>query len=488
VTEPPPSLASGPAALQARRQAIRSLQAKVAPQRKSWVDKNRYFYDGVNSLYRFLVEPGKRVLAVRCSLGQQLSAVAPKSGLGIELTPELVQEARRTNPMWDYAVADPEEFIPTSKFDYIILGDTADIVDVQRVFQNLRGGCERHTRILVYTYNHLWEPIVKLATRFGLMSPHEEQNWLSEADLKGLLRLSGYEWLKTHRILLLPKRVPLLSFLLNRLIGALPFVNRLSFISVLVARPLPFRRRPEEVSVSVIIPCKNELGNIQPAVERIPRLGRHTEIIFCDDKSTDGTAQEVERLRALHPQKDIRLIHGPGICKARNVYAGFAAATGDILMILDADLAVMPEELPYFFDAITGNSAEFANGSRMIYPIPKAAMKVANLIGNHFFSLAFTFLLGERIKDTLCGTKALWRDDWQRILPLIDTWGREDRWGDYELLFGASKINLRIVDIPVHYQERIYGDTKMNQRLKNGMIMMQFCWAGFKKLKLRLKP
>ena len=191
-------------------------------------------------------------------------------------------------------------------------------------------------------------------------------------------------------------------------------------------------------------------------------------------------------MRALYPQRDIKLVAGPGICKARNVYTGFDAAKGDVLMILDADLAVMPEELPYFLEVLATNRAEFVNGSRMVYPVPREAMKLANMIGNQFFSWAFTFLLGERVKDTLCGTKVIWRNDWQRIRPLIDTWGKEDRWGDYELLFGASKLNLRISDLPVHYQERVYGTTKMNKRLKNGLIMLAFCWAGFKKLKMRL--
>ena len=191
-------------------------------------------------------------------------------------------------------------------------------------------------------------------------------------------------------------------------------------------------------------------------------------------------------MQALYPQRDIKLVAGPGICKARNVYTGFDAAKGDVLMILDADLAVMPEELPYFLEVLATNRAEFVNGSRMVYPVPREAMKLANMIGNQFFSWAFTFLLGERVKDTLCGTKVIWRNDWQRIRPLIDTWGKEDRWGDYELLFGASKLNLRISDLPVHYQERVYGTTKMNKRLKNGLIMLAFCWAGLKKPKMRL--
>ncbi len=480
---PPPW---GPDALRMRRQVIRKLQARLAPGRESWVKRNGYYYKSIARLFQFLIEPGKRVLSVRSDLGQFLSAVKPRRGVGVELTPELAAEARSANPAWNYVVSDPEQYVPDEKFDYIMVANIGDTVDVQRAFQNLHPGCERATRLLVYTYNQLWEPLVGLMAWLGLKPPMEEQSWLSEEDLKGLLHLAGFEWLKTHRAVIFPKNIPLLSFLLNRVIGVLPLVNRLSFATVLVARPVGFGRPAGELSVSVVIPCKNERGNIQPAVERMPQLGRHTEIIFCDDKSTDGTREEIERLQGLHPGRDIRLVHGPGICKARNVYAGFAAARGDILMILDADLTVMPEELPYFLEVIAANRAEFVNGSRMVYPVPKEAMKLANVIGNRFFSLAFTFLLGERVGDTLCGTKVIWREDWQRIQPLIDTWGKEDRWGDYELLFGASKLNLRIFDLPVHYQERVHGTTKMTKRFKNGVIMLQFCWAGFKKLKMRL--
>ncbi len=476
----------GPAALQARRETIRALQARLAPNRKAWVEKNRYYYESISRLFRFLIEPGKRVLSIRSDLGQFLTAVNPQRGVGVELTPELAAEAAKLNPQWDYRVADPEQFVADEKFDYIVVANIGDTVDVQRALQNLQAGCERGTRVLIYTYNHLWEPIVGLAAWLGFKPVQEEQSWLSEGDLKGLLNLAGFEWLKTYRVATFPKNIPVVSFLLNRVIGALPLFNRLSFISVLVARPRGFARAPAELSVSVVIPCKNERGNIQPAVERIPELGCHTEIIFCDDKSTDGTAEEIERMRALYPQRDIKLVAGPGICKARNVYTGFDAATCDVLMILDADLAVMPEELPYFLEVLATNRAEFVNGSRMVYPVPREAMKLANMIGNQFFSWAFTFLLGERVKDTLCGTKVIWRNDWQRIRPLIDTWGKEDRWGDYELLFGASKLNLRISDLPVHYQERVYGTTKMNKRFKNGLIMLAFCWAGFKKLKMRL--
>jgi glycosyltransferase involved in cell wall biosynthesis len=322
------------------------------------------------------------------------------------------------------------------------------------------------------------------AQGIGWKAKPPDQNWLSEADLKGLLALSGFEWLKTYRTALLPKYVPLVASLANRVVAKLPLFNRLSMVEVLVARRSPAPIDPSAVKVSVVVPCKNEHGNIEDAVRRMPQMGRSTEIVFCDDRSTDGTADEVRRLQALYPEREIRLVEGPGICKSRNVWTGFEAATGDILVILDADLTVMPEELPYFVDAITRRGVEFVNGSRLIYPVPKAAMKGANMIGNKLFSGVFSYLLGQRIKDTLCGTKVLWRSDWERIRPMIGTWGTMDRWGDYELLFGAARLNLRILDQPVHYQERVYGVTKMTKVFKNGLIMLRMCMHGFRKLKV----
>ena len=238
-----------------------------------------------------------------------------------------------------------------------------------------------------------------------------------------------------------------------------------------------------DASVSVVIPCRNERENILPAVERIPEMGSHTEIIFCDDKSTDGTGAEIERAMQMYPDRDIRLVQGPGVCKAENVWTGFRAARGDVLMILDGDLAVMPEELPYFFKALLSGAGEFINGSRLVYPVPEQAMKFSNMVGNKLFGGLFSYLLEQHIKDTLCGTKVLWRKDWARIERTLGHGGVHDRWGDYELLFGASKLHLRICDLPVHYQERVYGVTKMTRVFSNGLRMLGICWGAWRLLR-----
>jgi len=480
----------GPVALEQRRERARQHLAAIALRRESWIKRNRYYYELLTRLLRFLVEPNKKVLLVGCGPAYHLAAVTPKEGKGIDISPEMVDIARQRNPCFEFAVAFPDKeefrrvFEPGEKFDYILFNNIGDTVDVLQALRNLRPLCLRHTRLLVETYNHLWEPLVAFAEWAGMKVPRTEQNWLSMTDIRNLMKLAGFEALETHRIVILPKYVPLLSAFFNRFCARLPLLKRLCMTQVVIGRLLPSHVPKEELSVSVIVPCRNEKGNVEDAAQRILQLGRLTEIIFCDDQSTDGTAEEVLRVQSLYPDKDIRLERGPGVCKSRNVWTGFDTATGDILMILDADLTTIPEELPYFMDVIASGQGEFINGSRLVYPVPKGAMTTANMLGNKFFSVAFTYLLGQRVKDTLCGTKVLWRSDWERIKPMLGSWGIEDRWGDYELLFGAAKLNLKILDLPVHYQERIYGSTKMTRVFRNGLVMLKMCWHGFLKLKL----
>jgi len=473
----------GPAALESGRRASTDYQNRFAGMRQKWVNKNAYYYDSVKRLLQFIVEPNRRVLGIHCENGLWLDAVRPSRGVGVEVGEKMVEMARQSYPQYQFLTAYPEELDLNETFDYIIFNRISDTTDILAAFQRLKPLCQSHSRLVIYTYNHLWKPIIELAEKMGFKMPLPEPNWLLESDLRSLLLLSGFEWLYTYKIILFPKWIPFISEFFNRFVARLPGFKHLCMVRVLVARPAPIARALKDISVSIIIPCKNEVGNIESAAQRIPGLGKHTEIIFCNDQSTDGTADKIKQIQQEYPEQDIKLVEGPGLCKAKNVWAGFNAAKGDVLMILDADLAVMPEELPYFFKAIVSGTAEFVNGSRCIYPMQKRAMKFMNMLGNKFFSIIFSYLLNQSVKDTLCGTKVLWRSDWERMKPRLDSWGTSDRWGDYELLFGAAKLHLRIVDLPVHYQERIHGATKMVKVFRNGLIMLRMCWAGFLKLK-----
>jgi SAM-dependent methyltransferase len=472
----------GPEALEEVRKARRKHQEATAGRREEWIRANQYYYGRMKRLLRFIVEPNKRVLDLRCETGHLLAALEPSYGVGVEISDAMVEVARGLHPELRFVRSDLEALELHETFDYILFSHIFDTVDVLRAFECIRQHCTPETQIVVINYSHLWQPLLNWASKIGLRAKFVEPNWVSENDVRGFLKLAGFRPVRKHRLLLLPKKVPLLSGLMNGFLARLPGLRRLCLMQVMVARPMAEPKREEDLTVTVVVPCRNEADNVQHVIERIPEMGKHTEILFCDDKSTDGTADEVRRLQVLYPEKDIRLVEGPGICKAENVWCGFRAAHGDVLMILDADLTVMPEELPMFLRALATSRGEFVNGSRLVYPMPELAMKFANIIGNKFFGLVFSFLLDQRIKDTLCGTKLLWRKDWLRMERSLGSWGIKDLWGDYELLFGASKLHLEIIEVPVHYQERIHGVTKMTRVFSNGVRMLRICWHASKHL------
>jgi hypothetical protein len=480
--EVPKTESWGPDALAEVRDARRQHQQNAAADRGKWIQANRYYYDRLKRMLGFIIEPQKRVLEVRCETGHLLASVDPAYGVGVEISEAMVEQAKQEHPHLCFVASDPETLELHDTFDYIIFNHIFDTVDILAAFERVRRHSTADTRLVIINYNHLWQPLLELASKLGWRSRFVEPNWVSENDIRGFLKLAGFRPVRKHRLILFPKGVPLVSAFCNGFLARLPGLRRLCMMQVMVARPAVESQREQDVTVSVVVPCRNEADNIAHAVRRIPLMGRATEIIFSDDQSSDGTADEVRRMQELYPEKNIRLIEGPGISKAENVWTAFRAAQGDVLMILDADLTVMPEELPAFLRALVWARGDFVNGSRLVYPMQQNAMRLANIAGNKAFGWLFSFLLDQRLKDTLCGTKVFWRRDWPRIERNLGSWGIRDLWGDYELLFGASKLHLEIVEVPVHYQERIYGASKMTRVFRNGWRMLRICWHAWHRL------
>ena len=468
-----------------KKREIVNSHVKNAEFRKRWIRKNHYYYKQINKILKSIVEPNKRVLLLKSDVGEFLDNVHPSYGLGLEYGEELVSTAKQRYPNLHFEQSDFENFKNVKgKWDYILVVSLLDdTFDVLNLFKEINKIAEDRTRVVIINHNSTWYPIVRFAEKLRLKMKQPTLNWLSLQDICNVLYLADIEVIKKDQAVLFPKYIPLISYLLNKYIARFPGIRRLDYLQVITARRVPEKRNPKDFTCSVVIPCRNEKGNIENAVKRVPKLGKGTEIIFGDDKSTDGTKEEVLRCIKAYPDKNIKLVDSPGICKAKNVWECFKHASGDVLMILDADLTVVPEELHYFFNALIENKGEFINGSRMVYPMEDQAMRGLNMVGNKMFSMIFSHLLGNPIKDTLCGTKVFFKKDFERMQKVFFTWGVEDRWGDYEMLFSASKINLKIIDLPVHYVERTYGETKMNKRIKNGWIMLKMCWAASEKLK-----
>jgi len=311
------------------------------------------------------------------------------------------------------------------------------------------------------------------------------QNWFTRHDLDNLLELTGYQSLRQWGEIICPLDIPWLGHFANKVLAKCAPFNLFAMTNMLVARPLLAASREQEKqkpAVSVIVPARNEAGNIESLMARIPEMGSGTQIIFVEGRSSDDTYDVIRRCIADHPERKSLLFKQPGEGKGDAVRTGFDAAEGDILMILDADITVMPEDLPRFYDALTSRCGEFVNGVRLVYPMDEEAMRFSNLVGNKFFSWAFGWLLGQKIRDTLCGTKVLWAKDYGRIVENRAYFGDFDPFGDFDLLFGAAKLNLRIVEIPVRYRSRQYGTTNI-QRWRHGLLLLRMVAFAARRIK-----
>lgn len=457
---------------------------EVARKLGTWTGWGGYYHRRLTEVYQFLVSPGQSVLELGCGRGDLLAALKPTSGVGVDFSAEMIRAGRRRHPNLRFVHADAHEFNLSEKFDVIILSDLVnDLWDVQSVLTNVLRLTTPRSRIIINCYSRLWEPLLKLAERLGLAKPNLYQNWLTVEDIAGLLNFADCEVIKQSQEVLLPLSVPLLAGLSNRFLVKLWPFRFLALTNVIVARPLP---RPalgaQRPSVSVIVPARNEAGNISDIFARTPEMGEGTELVFVEGHSRDNTYTAIETAIAAHPERRCQLLRQTGVGKGDAVRLGFAQARGDALMILDADLTVPPEDLPRFYEALQCGKGEFINGVRLVYPMEKQAMRFLNLVGNKFFSLAFSWLLGQPIKDTLCGTKVLWKADYEAIAANRAYFGDFDPFGDFDLIFGAVKLNLKVTDLPIRYRERTYGTTNIN-RWTHGWLLLKMVMFAAKRIK-----
>lgn len=444
---------------------------------------DRYYHTLIQQRYRFLVPPDLKVIELGCGLGDVLAAVRPSRGVGIDFSPGMIAQARIRHPELEFDVADATEYSCDEPFDYIIMSDLVnDLVDVQQALTHACRFARQDSRLVINFFSSLWRPILGIAETIGAKAPSLPLNWLAADDMINLLHLAGWEIIKSDARILWPQNTPLLARFCNQWLAPLARWFCLTVFLVARLRPRPHTR---ELSCSVVIPARNESGNIASAIERLPKMGAHTEIILIEGHSKDDTWQEIQRVAAQHQELDIKCLKQTSKGKGGAVREAFDIAKGDVLMILDADLTVPPEQLPKFYEIIRSGQAEFVNGVRLVYPMEKQAMRFLNMVANKAFGLAFSWILGQSIKDTLCGTKVLLRSDYELIARNRSYFGDFDPFGDFDLLFGASKLNLKIVDLPIRYQARTYGDTNI-QRWRHGLLLLRMVAFAARRLKFTL--
>jgi ubiquinone/menaquinone biosynthesis C-methylase UbiE len=447
---------------------------------RSW---NAAYRNRLKQVYAGLVPPGSSVLEVGCHQGDLLAAVRPGFGVGIDFSGGMIRRARGRHPELQFLLADAHALPLGRSFDYILLSDLLnDVWDVQTVFRQIARLSAPHTRILINSYSRVWEPGLALARALGLVQPVLQGNWLTGEDIVNFAGLADQEVVREWQEVLFPLPVPALMDFCNKfLVRFWPF-RLLALSNLFLIRMRPLREAAGRFSVSVVVPARNEEGNIPRIFEQVPEMGTGTELVFVEGHSRDDTREAIRREMENHPRRNAQLRVQQGIGKGDAVREGFRHARGDVLMVLDADLTVAPAELPRFYEALVSGKGELVNGVRLVYPMERQAMRFFNLLGNKFFSLALSWLIGQPIKDTLCGTKALWKTDYGKIAANRSYFGELDPFGDFDLIYGSVRLNRRIVDLPIRYRERTYGKTNIH-RWAHGWLLLRMLLVAARKIK-----
>ena len=432
-------------------------------------------------LYRLLIPSNAKVLEIGCGDGSLLKELPNQDVTGIDVSANQIALASKNIPHGKFILGAGEIILLPETFDVIIISDTLNLAaDVQKMLKQALRMAHPKTRLVVNFHSTLWRPIRSLAETLGLVGSSPPSSWLSAGDVQNLMTLAGWGMITQNARILLPARIPLVSTILNRWLA--PLFPWLCMTVFQVARPERTRGQASPPSVSVLIPARNEAGNIGAVIPRTPPMGCWTEFIFVEGHSKDETWTEIQNLVRQYPNHRIKTHKQTGKGKGNAVREGFELAEGEILMILDADLTMPPEELPKFYEAIASNQAEFANGSRLVYPMEKHSMQFLNMCANKVFGLLFSWLLDQPLKDTLCGTKVLRKVDYEQLVSNRKYFGDFDPFGDFDLLFGASKLNLKIIDIPIRYQERTYGTTNIH-RWRHGWLLLKMLIFAAKRIK-----
>ncbi len=435
-----------------------------------------YYRDRVRWL-QTMIPTDASVIDVGCGIGLILKELPQKEKIGIDFSPAMIQEARRSDSSSTYIEDNVELLHHHHSADYVLLLDGIHFLhDVERSLRNIRSQlCHERTRLVITHYNFLWQPLFLLAEIIGWKTRFPEQNWLVRSDIQNLLDLSGFEVIETCERVLFPLPIPLIEPFCNRFLASLPIFRALCLVKTIIARPIGFP--PKNLSVTVLSAVRNERGNIKEIAASMPLMGDSTELIFIEGHSSDGTFEEIEHVSAANAGPiSIRGLRQPGKGKGDALHYGMQQAKGDIIVIYDGDFTVHPSELPKLIEVLASGKAEYLNGSRLVYPLEKGAMRLLNLFGNKCFSILFSWLFKQKMIDTLTPVKAFFRRDYTHMTL------RMDPFGDFDIFFGASMQQLKMREVPVHYLERTYGTTKMRPFRHAWMLLTMF-FFGAKRLR-----
>ena len=447
--------------------------------RIKFIDKKKFLFKEISNFINNCIDQSKNIL-IFCAGNSIISNNIRSKKIYIK---EISEEYKiKYNENSNYIDDIDEKKI--QECDTIIVSDIEHQVNPASNLLKLSKLINDDAKIIILSKNMIWMILIKILKYFFKFSP-VKNNFLPASYLKNLFSSCNLEIIRNEKIIALPVYIPILTNIINR-IFRLPILNLFCVNNLTILKKIEKNLdNNKDLNVSFIIPCKNERDNIVLFEKEISSSNSNYEFLFGDDNSTDGTGEEIDKLIKKLSKSKIIKYQGPGVCKSENVYEGIEKATGDIVVIYDADLTVSFKDIEFSLEILKTTNADFVNCTRMIYPQKEGAMKLFNFIGNSFFAGLFSVLFKKKITDTLCGTKIFYKKNWKNIKKDNSKWGMKDLWGDFDLLIGAYKNNLKIIEVPVTYFERKEGQTKMTSLISNASRMLFIVLFSYFKLRLK---
>lgn len=369
--------------------------------------------------------------------------------------------------------------INNTKYDCIVLSDMFEVNDdILGLLKLLKKNLNNDGTILLTSITPIWDGVLSILEMLNLKNKSKKRSYIHLNKLSAVLDTINFQITGKRTRQYFPFKLFYFGNIINNFLEIILYFFNFGIRSYFTIKEIEDTAEKDVLSKTIIVPAKNEEGNLNELINRIPYLGNNVEVIISCGISNDNTLGMAKSLKS--DNFIIKVIEQTSKGKANAVWEACEQSSNDLIAILDADLSVDPEELSSFFELIETKKCDFVNGTRLIYSMEKGSMRFINNFGNRLFQYVVSKIIRLPLTDSLCGTKVFKKNLYEKIKKWQSVVKIKDPFGDFDLLFAAAYSSQKIVEYPIHYRARKYGTTQI-RRFKDGFKLIKYLSVSFYK-------
>ena len=362
-------------------------------------------------------------------------------------------------------------------FDLVVITDLFELTDdIYSVFKSIANILNPDGKLLVNSVNPKWNAVLKIFEKLQLKTASQDRAYIHPKKIINIAKSDGYELNQYYSRQLFPFRIFGLGKIVNKILEVILLPFNVGIKNYMVFGSYKIENQIK--SKSIIIPAKNEEKNLIPLIKRIPHFNEEYELVVVYGDSKDKTEEVVLNLENVFPELNIKVLKQSSNGKANAVWEAVEVCDMELIAILDSDQSVDPETLEHFFEILENGNADFVNGTRLIYPMEDKAMRTINTLGNKIFQFLISLVIKQKLTDSLCGTKVFKKSSVKKIKYWQNSLSSKDPFGDFDLIFSAAYAGDKILEYPVHYRARVYGETQIS-RFRDGFKLIKYFIESF---------